>query len=239
MELAIRAWLSVAYRRWSRKRLDVWDSRRGLIRRFAPGRTFLDFGGMWSVAGEVGFLAEAAGASRVMLADVMDPTEEFETKRRERESAIEYTHAELGTPATTEGLGAFDVVWCTGVLYHTPDPIGQLMHLRQLTREYLVLGSVIAPEVPGLPQACVFYPQLPEPARMPVARALGAPETRVGLGTPFDYSPVGWFANYWWGITPSALRAMLVTASFEVVEEYRVAPFMMDVVARPVNRRSC
>lgn len=45
-------------------------------------------------------------------------------------------------------------------------------------------------------------------------------------------------ANFWWGLTPSAVRAMLRAARFEIVEEAPIAeyPFMMDVIARPVEK---
>src|SRR6059036_2867056 len=41
----------------------IWDNRYALIERLAPGRSFLDLGGMFDVAGEVAFRAEAAGAT--------------------------------------------------------------------------------------------------------------------------------------------------------------------------------
>ena len=44
--------------------------------------------------------------------------------------------------------------------------------------------------------------------------------------------------NFWWGISPSALRAMLATARFEVIEERRTreSPFFTEVAARPIER---
>ena len=44
--------------------------------------------------------------------------------------------------------------------------------------------------------------------------------------------------NFWWGMTPSALRAMLRAARFEVVAVPRThaSPWYTDIVARPVDR---
>jgi hypothetical protein len=45
------------------------------------------------------------------------------------------------------------------------------------------------------------------------------------------------YNNCFWGITPSALRAMLEIANFEVLEEHANMLFL-DVVARPIPRES-
>ncbi len=61
------------------------------------------------------------------------------------------------------------------------------------------------------------------PLRRPLARAYWS-RTRsglLGIGHPFDDRPMHGYGNFWWGITPSALRAMLRSARFEVVEERR------------------
>jgi lipopolysaccharide export LptBFGC system permease protein LptF len=56
-------------------------------------------------------------------------------------------------------------VWCTGVLYHTPNPVHQLMQLREITGEVLFLGTHTIPEVTGVEQACLYYPHLSADAR--------------------------------------------------------------------------
>ena len=50
------------------------------------------------------------------------------------------------------------------------------------------------------------------------------------LTEPFD--PAGAYGNWWWGITPSALRGMLSASGF-VVDELRHAPFLATAIARP------
>jgi len=60
----------------------------------------------------------------------------------------------------------------------------------------------------------------------------------LGIGAPFDERPMYGHGNFWWGISRSALRAMLRTAGFEVVEEFtrRDSPFLTELVARPLPR---
>ena len=120
--------------------------------------SFLDLGGMWGVDGDVAFRAEIAGASRVVLFDGMDPTEGFQAKHRESNSKVTYVQGDLRDPVDVQSLGSFDVVWCAGVVYHSPSPYLLLHHLRSLTDRWLLLGTEVIPEVPGIENACVFYP---------------------------------------------------------------------------------
>lgn len=125
-----------------------------------------------------------------------------------------------------------------GVIYHSPNPVQQLLHLREITRELLYLGCHTIPELPGVENACVYYPYVSDASRAEYAKAHDAPEALWGIGTPFDDTPMLGHANFWWGITPSALRAMLRTARFEVVAERHghEGSFFTELVARPLDR---
>ncbi len=127
---------------------------------------------------------------------------------------------DLHDPAAIAELGGFDVVWCTGVVYHSPNPFGQLEHLRRLCERDLLLGSHVIPEVPGIEQACIWFPAISDDARAAFRQAHGGARapSRVGVTEPFD--PGAGYSNYWWGISPSALRAMVEAAGFEVLEEH-------------------
>jgi len=236
--------MSLAWWRWRRgggKPFDVSENRRDLIRRLAPGKSFLDVGGMFHVAGEASFLAEQAGATKVVLLDGMDPSEEFQAKHAARSSTVRYVQGDLHDSGLVEELGVFDVVLCGGVIYHSPNPYLQLEHLRRLTGEHLLLGTHLIPEVPGIPNACIFYPDMPSAAREAFARVHRErrPENPlVGLTTPFDRTPMTGYVNFWWGMTLSALRAMLGVARFEVVEEFTLSPLFADVLARPIGGES-
>jgi len=244
MSLLTRAWIAAARarRRRGRPSPDDWErSRLDWVREHAPGRSFADVGGLFAHAGNVAFAAERAGATAVTEFDAGDAHLTGFTARHEAEgSRIRVVQGDLEDPVSVERLGPHDVVWCTGVVYHTPNPVRQLMLLRTVTRELLYLGTHTIPEVPGLRHACVYYPHLDAGDRRAYAAPHWEPEREgmVGLGTPFDDAPMHGHANFWWGISPSALRAMLRTARFEVVEERRnhQTPFNLDVVARPVAR---
>ena len=242
MPLWARAW---AARARARRKLhpppskDDWRATtEELLRRHVEGRSFADIGAMWQMHGRMAFVAEEAGATAVTAADAMDPTPEYASEHERRGSSVRFVQGDLHDPVSVADIGVHDFVWCSGVIYHSPNPYLLIEHLRQMTGELLYLGTEIAPEVPGFDQACIFYPGLPERSRRAYGSAHGPGHGAMGVNTPFDDAPSLGYANYWWGITPSALRAMLRTARFDVLEELSPDPFTMSVLARPVERES-
>jgi len=214
----------------ARRRLAPGDRpREDLVARLAAGRSFVDVGCMWSVNGAIAFAAEEAGSSPVTGVDVMAATPEFEAERSRRQSQVRFVQGDLHDPATREQVGTHDVVWCSGLVYHAPHPLLSIEALRELTGNLLLIASETMPEVPGIPQACVFYPGLSESARR--AHASARPGEHTGLTTPFD--PERGYANWYWGISRSALRAMVKCTGFEVIEEHG-NPFHATLVARRV-----
>lgn len=78
-----------------------------------------------------------------------------------------------------------------------------------------------------MPQAAFFFPGMDAKSRRTVSRAF---PPALALTSEFD--PGNWYGNWWWGISPSALRAMVeVNPGLEVVEELR-APFDTVLIAR-------
>lgn len=226
-----RAWITSARlrRKLSRRRQGEL-SREELVRRHAPGRTFADMGCMYGTHGGIGFLAEEAGAAAVTASDAMEPTPEYLREHDRRGSAMRFVRGDLHDPSLLAEVGEHDVVWCSGVIYHSPYPLLTLERLASIARDTLIVGSHTIPEVPGLSQACVFYPRLDDRARG-VYRPVW-PCDAVGISTPYDERPEMSYANYWWGISPSALRAMVeVQPGFRVVEELS-EPFTTYVVGR-------
>jgi hypothetical protein len=219
MPLLLRAWLAA-------NRLGRTPPREDLVSRHAPGRSFADVGCMWGVDGRIAFLAEEAGATPVTGLDLMPPTERFRAEHERRGSRVRFVQGDLHDPGAVAELGRHDVVWCTGLLYHAPNPLLTLQRLREVTGELLILGCETLPNVPGLPQACVFYPGLSTGARRGGA-------VRVGLDTPFD--PARRYENWWWGLTASALRAMLRASGFDPIEERRGGASVL-IVARAAPR---
>jgi len=242
MPLRVRGW---GLRARLRRKADPPPSKaewqrttEGLIRTHAPGGSFVDIGAMWRMHGRMPFVAEEAGATRVTAVDAMDPTPQFESERERRGSGVRFVQGDLHEPETVQEIGVHDFVWCSGVIYHSPNPYGLIEHLRDLTGRLLYLGTEIVPEVPGFEGACIFYPALSESSRPAFGSVHGADHDAMGVNSPFDRTPGMGYSNYWWGITPSALRGMVRTARFEIVGELHPDPFTMSVLARPLQGES-
>jgi 2-polyprenyl-3-methyl-5-hydroxy-6-metoxy-1,4-benzoquinol methylase len=242
MSVITEAWVFLnRIRRIGKPPIEDWVARRHrFVAEFAPGRSFADIGGLFQLHGDIALRAHRAGATMVTLFDSGDESYGgFAEKRREAGPTVRFVQGDLEEGISVERIGCHDVVWCTGVIYHTPNPVVQLMHLRAITGELLYLGTHTVPEIPGFQQACIYYPYLPEKERRAHARAYPDAEQILGIGAAFDERAMHGYGNFWWGITPSALRAMLESARFEVIEEIRsrAFPWLIDVICRPIDQK--
>lgn len=227
--------LNIWWRRWQTRRGKVVGNYAFLpdyIRQHAPGCTFADIGCMWGVNGEYSFIAEEAGATSVKAVDVFGPTPEFETKKRDRNSKVEFILGDAGHPDTLARIGVVDVVFCAGVLYHHPSPFDLLVALRRMCRQTLILRTGTILEIDGLPNAAVYFPMLDAKARrLWNLSSLGVPR-QIGITDAFE--PDQGYGNYFWGLSPSCLRSLLETAGFRVDWEYP-EPFVHTVICSPVE----
>lgn len=207
---------------------DLW---RELITKYAPGRTLVDVGCMWKVNGDYTFVAAAKGATAVTGIDVNPATREFTERNAALGNPVRFIHGDLNDPAIETWAGSFDVVFCSGVLYHVPNPIFSLTQLRRLCRERLILGTASLLERDhDLPNAAVLLVGLD--AR-PRARLTYATQyAKRGLDSEFA-SERG-YANWIWLPTPGCVRAMLDLAGF-TVEEFYPSKWVTTAVAKPAK----
>lgn len=191
----------------------VFADQEQLIHRYAPGRSFLDVACLWRMHGGCAFVAEEAGAASVVASDVAPASPEFEAEHARRDSGVTFVQANLHSLEDVEALGKHDVVWCSGFLYHTQLPWKAMGHLIHLAGSYLIVGSKVIPDVPGLPGAAVCYAGLPDEQRSayaPISSAVASGEYERERGT----------ANWFWGLSPEAIKAMAsALGPVEVVEE--------------------
>ena len=175
--------------------------REELIARHVRDASFVDVGCMWSVHGALAFAAEDAGAASVTGVDVMEPTPEFRAAHERRGSTVRFVRGDLHDEAVVAEVGVHDVVWCSGVIYHAPHPLLTLERLRAMTGRTLILASETLP-LRGT--RCEFAPPR---------------SSHPGIPTPFD--PAMGIANWYWGISPGALRAMVEAVGLRIVEDHR------------------
>lgn len=223
---------------WRGEIVGSYDRLPEYIRNHAPGKSFADIGCMWGVNGEYAFIAEEAGATRVLGVDVFGPTPEFEQKRISRGSNVEFVLGDISRPDTFLRVGQVDVVFCAGVLYHHPSPFDLLVALRRICRETLILRTSTIPEVRGLPNAAVYFPMLDERGReLWNLRTLGLLHQ---AGITNEFQPHEGYGNWFWGLTPSCLESLLKTAGFRVAfraTEAFAQTMVCEVVDAPFDHR--
>jgi SAM-dependent methyltransferase len=200
------------------RRPSYQDRLRVLIATHAPGRSFVDVGCMWKVDGAYAFLAADAGATEVAGVDLQAATPAFEAENGRRGMRVRFVRGGVNDHDVAAAVGTFDVVFCSGVLYHVPNPLFTLARLRTLCRETLVLGTSIVPEL-SRPQAAIYYPHLPARARGGLTYRTPPGYDKIGLDT--EYRAEWDYANYFWGLTPSCVEALVTTAGFHVAQRHR------------------
>ena len=104
-----------------------------------------------------------------------------------------------------------------------------------MCRRDLLLSSHVIPGVPGIEQACIRYPGMSPAGRSAFRQAHGCDRPPVCLGITEQFDPSAGYSKYWWGISRSALRGMVETAGFEVIEEQFWTTFPVDLLARPAE----
>lgn len=184
------------------------------LKRFVSNRSVVDIGGMWGIDGRYSFEAESAGASRVLLVDINE-TDGFRDRIVRDHSKVQFLKHDATREDLVDVIGKFEVVWCFGLLYHVPDPLGFLENLRRICTERLILESLVIPEVPGFKNMATFFPMQPAGDKNPWNTVTKGAATRQ-LAISTDYQPEEGFANNFWGLTPSCIEALLTTAGFKV-----------------------
>jgi len=142
-----------------------------------------------------------------------------------------------------EQIGTFEMVHCSGVLYHMPDPVSAILRLRSVTERYLILSSAVVPSrivtsqgaELNLPPGCALFVPAIDGA---VAKALrqywsacGVELPEVGQGTAGPWMRYGKdakksrmgsidYSSWWWFFTERALEGMLQTAGFKIVDKH-------------------
>jgi len=205
------------------------DPRDYFISRVVQGKSFLEVGGLWGIVNEKVSVAHRFGARSLTIIDVTLPDSSLWSSFRSRmlEKGIPDCVAISGDICETSFNEIFDVVHCSGVLYHLPNPLRMLDVLRKVTQEYLILTSAITQEVikneAGVyrlpPSGVVFVPALNDNERG-ILKAYWekAGAVAYGLTEKVTYAMHD-FGPWWWLPTVPALVAMCKAAGFEVVDQ--------------------
>ena len=129
-----------------RLRNNSLDPRDEFIGTVARGNLFVDVGGLWGTVNEkvcrLSVWGECCCHDRCLPRGT-ELWSLFDKRRRALNLPdVQCISGDILTIDKTLPGIQFDVVHCSGVLYHMPDPVFFLATLRKLTKQYLVLTSV-------------------------------------------------------------------------------------------------
>jgi len=196
------------------------DPRDEMIARVVRGKSFCDVGGLWGTTQERCSVAYRAGASDVTMLDAAPRNHPLWVAARARWEALGIPDVmEISLDARLLVLGgpAWDVIHCSGVLYHLPDPVTLLAALRQCAREHVILASAItAGPLRFLPASDheAWRAQQEEWTAL-----LG--DTAPGLTAPVN-AEHAWRADdcapWWWLLPPEVVAQMCMAAGFAILD---------------------
>jgi len=204
------------------------DIRDRFIARVVKGKSFADVGGLWGVVNEKVSVAHAAGAASVSMVDITPKGAELwqHFEERMKDSGISEYGCLPGNICEFRDT-VFDVVHCSGVLYHHPSPMMILDALHRVTREHLVLTSAITQETIKnelgtyrvAPSGTIFIPALDAGERAILGRYWEDAGAEIdGIHHAAEFS-VDEFGPWWWLPTGYSLLAMCRAAGFDVLDE--------------------
>jgi hypothetical protein len=196
-----------------------------LIQKIVPNRSFADIGPCFTVVHEKLSIAAAAGASSLTAIDIMPKDHPSWDGLRDR---LE-TECTMHSMDLLDYVGdPFDVVYCSGVAYHQPDPFAFFSKLFEITDHHLILKSLITPLQIGefnLPNgACVFMPSLNKKDRQVFSEDWK--EWLLGWEAAGLTYPIEWdmnCRNWWWLFTVESLTSFCTLAGFSVVKIHLVS----------------
>ena len=205
------------------------DVRDTYIGRVVAGKSFADVGGLWGTVNEKVSVAHTHGARTLTMIDISPVGSElwtlFEQRRHTlRLPTVECVSGDILTLAEVEPCPQFDVVHCSGVLYHMPEPMRFLRALRNISREALVLTSAITAtrvtgqkgvlEIPAAAMLCIPALQGREREIVQSYWQGVVGDGAFGLTQQVAEWSFEDFGPWWWLPTVEALRAMCEVAGF-------------------------
>jgi hypothetical protein len=220
------------------------------VRARVRGKTFADIGGLWGTVNEMVTVAMKAGATKADMIDISPSDSILWERFRQRcveEGVTGYRCicTDINDPQVTQALSVYDVVYCSGVLYHCPDPLQTTMRLAERCQRFLILGSVVIPsrlsgssgELVTEPGSALFVPALNASQKIIVSeyfKEVGAADM-VGIDCPCHWS-IDDYAPWWWLFTAEFVAGVLGIAGFRILNtaqdwEGRVAVCLAEKVA--------
>lgn len=207
------------------------------IKKIVVDKSFADIGGLWGTVNEKISVAIKAQAKRAAMIDITPLNHKVWQEFHNHCSNMGITNydslqADVTRQNLSEKIGKFDVIHCSGIIYHVPDPFSLLLNLHSVVKEYLILSSMTIPSVivtddgsltlagglaysvPLLNKAQKkFFATYFNNKKLNIAHINGKlVENWINPNNCPKFGP------WWWLWTPDYLKNMLEICRFEVIE---------------------
>jgi len=210
------------------------DPRDVYIAQVVSGKTFMDVGGLWGTVNEKVTVAAKAGAATTAMLDIQSLDHPLWQAFRERcarmaVSGCQLISASIDEPGLENEVGQFDVVHCSGLVYHCPNPLYTLTQLARLTRKYLILTTTVIPStvtnskgtITVPPGAALFLAYLPH-RQVEILKEhweAGGVFPAVGITEQPHVWEVHDYGAWWWLFPVPTVRQLIMAAGFDLVED--------------------
>lgn len=204
-----------------------------IIRAHVAGATFADVGGLWGLVNEKVTVAVKAGCRSATMIDISPVGHQLwiDFDRHAQSAGVtEYRKVQgnLDDPELPKRAGTFDFVYCSGVIYHVPNPFYTLARLYALTQWFLLLGSMTVPrrihteagEISFAGGRTILLPALDRQSKGILAqhfRGLGIELAGV-TNDQYLWTSASAYGPWWWLWTEDTLTVMLQVAGFRVID---------------------
>ncbi len=207
------------------------------IKEIVKGKTFADIGGLWGTKNEKVSLAVQSGAKAATMIDAAPPDNEMWQAFKDHcvdlnISGYHCLHADVTDQHLGKSIGAYDLIHCSGVIYHLPDPFLMLRNLYSVVNESLILTSMTVPnrietkigtiEFSG--GTVLSVPLLSQEQKEIFSLHFESEGIVIGAinGDPVEEwvtsDGLSHYGPWWWLWTPDFVKNMLETCRFEVID---------------------
>ena len=203
------------------------DSRDKMIASVVKGRSFVDVGALWGTRNEKLSVAHRYGASSLAVLDQFPKNSVWWRRLRKR---LNFPYQKISSSLLGYSGMSFDVVYCSGVIYHSPSPLEALQKLYSMTNETMILTTIYADEVMECPwgqieipsSGMLFIPALTLLEFSVVQYVVGQNNPSRIWGITEHVPPERWEHNtwhWWWLFTAHTVESMLKVVNFKIVEK--------------------
>jgi hypothetical protein len=208
------------------------------IRQHVQGLSFADLGGLWGTVNEKVSVALEGGAKEATMIDIAPLDHKLWTDFRTHAAARGLKtwgekSADAVLPDLAARVGRFEMLHCSGIIYHLPDPYVLVRNCRAVASRFFILTSMYVPEtiendvgkIDLTEGGALFVPALTGRKKEIIAAHFAALKIEVdAINRPMrgpwvrpDGRPS--YDPWWWLMTPGVLRAMLTVTGFKVIDE--------------------